>query len=293
MKIQGAGAVVFGGASGLGEATVRRLAADGAKVVIADIDQDGAERVAAETGATAIRTDVLDTAEILATLEATAELAGDGVRIAVVTAGVATPGKLLGRLGPTRLSWHKQVIELNLVGTINALGQAAGLMIGNEPRDAAAIVGRSDGHGNGANDRGDAPGGSVDRNVAADSADGNGDGERGVVILTASVAAYDGQIGQVAYAASKAGVVGLTLPVARELAASAVRVVTIAPGPFDTPLMAGLPDKAQASLEQQIPYPARFGHPDEYASLVAHVIGNRMINGEVIRLDGALRMAPE
>ncbi|MDO9356791.1 MAG: SDR family oxidoreductase, partial [Solirubrobacteraceae bacterium] len=232
------------------------------------IDQERAERVAGETGATAIRTDVLDTDQLLSTLEATAELAGDGVRIAVVCAGVATPGKLLGRLGPTRLSWHKQVIELNLVGTINALGQAAGLMIGNEPRDAPSSP---------------APGGPID----------DGDGERGVVILTASVAAYDGQIGQVAYAASKAGVVGLTLPVARELASSAVRVVTIAPGPFDTPLMAGLPDKAQASLEQQIPYPARFGRPDEYASLVAHVIGNRMINGEVIRLDGALRMAPE
>ena len=255
MKIEGAGAIVFGGASGLGEATVRHLAAQGAKVVIADIDQERAERIAKESGATAIQTDVLDTDQIVAALEATAELSGDGVRIAVVCAGVATPGKLLGRLGPTRLSWHKQVIELNLIGTINALGQTAEVMAKNEPAE--------------------------------------GDGERGVCVLTASVAAYDGQIGQVAYAASKAGVVGLTLPVARELAPKAIRVVTVAPGPFDTPLMAGLPEKAQASLEAQIPYPSRFGQPHEYAELVEHLIKNRMINGEVIRLDGALRMAPQ
>ncbi len=254
MKIEGVGAIVFGGASGLGEATVRHLAAQGAKVVIADIDQERALRVAGECGATAIQTDVLDTEQIVAAVEATAALSPDGVRIAVICAGVATPGKLLGRLGPTRLSWHKQVIELNLIGSLNAIGQTAGIMAAQEP---------------------------------------TADGERGVCVMTASVAAYDGQIGQVAYAASKAGVVGMTLPIARELASSGVRVVTVAPGPFDTPLMAGLPEKAQASLEAQVPFPSRFGRPHEYAELVEHIIKNLMINGEVIRLDGALRMAPQ
>ncbi|MEV4420346.1 SDR family NAD(P)-dependent oxidoreductase [Patulibacter sp. NPDC049589] len=253
MQISGAGAVVFGGASGLGEATARRLAQEGAFVVVADLATDRAEALAAEIGGVAVTCDVLDEATVQAAVDAAGE-AERGLRVAVVCAGLATPGKLLGRSGPTPLDRFATVIQVNLLGTINALRLATGAMASAEP-DAVT-------------------------------------GERGVCVLTASAAAYDGQIGQVAYAASKGGVVGLTLPVARELAAHAIRVVTIAPGLFDTPMMSGLPEQVRTDLAATVPFPSRLGDPAEYADLVEHVVTNAMLNGEVIRLDGAVRMAP-
>lgn len=248
----GTGAIVFGGASGLGEATARRLAADGADVVVADLNVDRANAVADAIGGRAVATDVTDPGSVEAAVAAAAEAPG-GLRLSVVCAGLATPGKLLGREGPTELERFANVIQVNLIGTINALRLAAAAMAGNEP----------DEHG-----------------------------ERGVCVQTASIAAYDGQIGQVAYAASKGGVASLTLPVARELAGRGIRVVTIAPGLFDTPMMAGLPEATRTSLAGTVPFPARLGDPAEYAALVEHIVANRMLNGEVIRLDGALRMAP-
>jgi NAD(P)-dependent dehydrogenase (short-subunit alcohol dehydrogenase family) len=253
MRIQGAGAVVFGGASGLGEATARRLAGEGARVVVADLALDRAAALAGEIGGVAVACDVLDEAGVRAAVDAAAG-AERGLRIAVVCAGLATPAKLVGRSGPTGLDRFQKVIEVNLLGTINALRLSAGAMAENE-RDADT-------------------------------------GERGVCVQTASAAAYDGQIGQVAYAASKGGVVGLTLPVARELAAHAIRVMTIAPGLFDTPMMAGLPDQVRTDLAATVPFPSRLGNPAEYADLVEHIVTNPMLNGEVIRLDGAVRMAP-
>jgi NAD(P)-dependent dehydrogenase (short-subunit alcohol dehydrogenase family) len=252
MDIFETGAVVFGGASGLGEATVRRLAAAGADVLIADIDQARASTVADQVGGRFTFADVTDAASVEAAIAAASELAG-GLRISVVCSGVGTPGKLIGRQGPTPLEHFANVIGVNLLGTINALRLAAGAMIANTPTP---------------------------------------NGERGVCINTASIAAYDGQVGQIAYAASKGGVVGLTLPAARELAGKGVRVMTIAPGLFDTPMMAGLPEATRASLGGTVPFPPRLGDPTEYAALVEHIIANPMLNGEVIRLDGALRMAP-
>jgi NAD(P)-dependent dehydrogenase (short-subunit alcohol dehydrogenase family) len=252
MEISGASAIVFGGASGLGEATVRRLAGAGANVVIADLAEDRARALADEVHGQAITTDVTDPASVEAAV-ALAAGADGGLRVSVVCAGLGNPGKLIGREGPTPLEEFAKVINVNLLGTINALRVAAGAMVQNSP-DAG--------------------------------------GERGLCINTASIAAYDGQIGQVAYAASKGGVVGLTLPVARELASKGVRVVTIAPGLFSTPMLAGLPQAAQDSLGASVPFPPRLGDPDEYAALVEHIASNTMLNGEVIRLDGALRMAP-
>jgi NAD(P)-dependent dehydrogenase (short-subunit alcohol dehydrogenase family) len=252
MESSGAGAIVFGGASGLGEATVRRLAADGARVVVADLAAERAEALAAEIGGVAVRTDVTDPDAVAAAVAAAAE-AEAGLRLVVICAGLGTPTKLVGRDGPTPLERFEAVLRVNLLGTINVLRLAAAEMAGNDPD----------------------PG-----------------GERGLCVCTASIAAYDGQIGQIAYAASKGGVAGLTLPAARELAASGVRVVTIAPGLFDTPMLAGLPEPARESLAGTVPFPARLGDPAEYAQLVAHLAANPMLNGEVIRLDGALRMAP-
>ena len=217
-------------------------------VTVADLAEDRARQLAAEIGGRAVLCDVTDPASTAAAVAA----AGD-LRIAVICAGLATPAKLLGREGPTSLDAFARVIEVNLIGTINALRCAAGAMASNQPDQA---------------------------------------GERGVCVNTASIAAYDGQIGQVAYAASKGGVVALTLPVARELASKGIRVATIAPGLFDTPLLAGLPEDARRSLSDTVPFPARLGHPEEYADLAAHIVTNPMLNGEVIRLDGALRMAP-
>jgi NAD(P)-dependent dehydrogenase (short-subunit alcohol dehydrogenase family) len=253
MRIEGAAAIVFGGASGLGEATARKLAAGGAEVVIADLNEGRADALAAELGATALACDVTDSDSVTAAVARAASLGARGLRIAVVCAGLGTPAKLIGREGPTPLDVFAKVIQVNLLGTINALRVAAGAMVGNAPED---------------------------------------DGERGICVCTASIAAYDGQVGQVAYAASKGGVVGLTLPVARELAGKGVRVVTIAPGLFETPMLAGLPDSAREALAGVTPFPSRLGRPEEYAELACHIVTNPMLNGEVIRLDGALRMAP-
>jgi NAD(P)-dependent dehydrogenase (short-subunit alcohol dehydrogenase family) len=245
-------ALVTGGASGLGAATVRRLHDAGAAIVIADLAVEAGERLAEELGEHVrfAPTDVRDEAQVQAAID-TAKGLGD-LRVVVNCAGVATPGRVVGKRGPLDLDAFRQVIDINLVGTFNVLRLTAAAMLDNEP------VG----------------------------------GDRGVVVMTASIAAYDGQIGQAAYASSKAGIVGLTLSAARDLADKAVRVMTIAPGTFETPMMAGLPGETKAILEKQVPHPSRLGDPTEYASLVAHIVDNPMLNGEVIRLDGALRMPP-
>jgi NAD(P)-dependent dehydrogenase (short-subunit alcohol dehydrogenase family) len=253
MKLNGSAAIVFGGASGLGEATSERLAAEGAEVLIADVNETRAQQIARQIGASAVACDVTDPASVQAAVEQAAGLGRAGLRVCVVCAGLGTPSKLLGRDGPTSLETFARVINVNLLGTINVLRLVAGSMIGNAPDDG---------------------------------------GERGVCVCTASIAAYEGQVGQIAYAASKGGVVGLTLPAARELAGHGVRVVTIAPGVFETPMLAGLPQAAQEALGNVTLFPHRLGSPAEYADLVEHVITNAMLNGEVIRLDGALRMAP-
>ena len=249
MQIEGQVAAVFGGASGLGEATARRLAAGGAKVLVADLNEDRARAVAAEIDGFYVAADVADATSVEDAIAAATEL-GD-LRIAVDCAGIATPTKLVRKGKPTPLEDFAKVLAVNLLGTINVLRCAAAAMAATEP-------------------------------VA--------DGDRGVCVVTASIAAFEGQVGQVAYAASKAGVSGLTLPVARELAGKAVRVVAIAPGLFDTPLLAGLPGPAREALAGSVPYPQRLGDPAEYAALVEHVVVNTMLNGETIRLDGALRM---
>ena len=245
-------ALVTGGASGLGEATVRRLHADGAAVVVVDLPSSTGEALAAELGDRArfAAADVRDEAQVQVAVDTARELGT--LRVVVNCAGVGTPGRVVGRKGPLPLQTFADVVSINLVGTFNVLRLAAASMLDNEPVD----------------------------------------GDRGVVVMTASIAAYDGQIGQAAYAASKGGVVGLTLSAARDLADKAIRVMTIAPGTFMTPMLAGLPEEATAVLEAQVPHPSRLGRPAEYASLVRHVVDNPMLNGEVIRLDGALRMPP-
>ena len=253
MHIQDKAAIVFGGASGLGEATARRLAAEGAKVTVADVNVARAELVASEIDGIAQATDVTDPEAVQRAVDTADSSAPAGLRISVCCAGVGWPAKLIGRDGPTPLDHFANVINVNLLGTINVLRLAAAKMIAHEP---------------------------------------NEEGERGVCVNTASVAAYDGQIGQVAYSASKGGVVGLTLPVARELASKGVRVMTIAPGIFDTPMLAELSDEVRASLAASIPFPPRLARPSEYADLVEHIVTNTMLNGEVIRLDGAIRMPP-
>ncbi len=253
MQIEGTAAIVFGGASGLGEATARRLAAEGAQVTIADLNGKRAKLVAGEIGGSGQTADVTDPEAVQQAVDAAAGAAPGGLRISVCCAGIGQPAKLIGREGPTPLEHFARTINVNLLGTINVLRLAANAMIANEP-DAG--------------------------------------GERGVCVNTASVAAYDGQIGQVAYSASKGGVVALTLPVARELASKAVRVMTVAPGIFDTPMLAELSEPVRQSLAASIPFPSRLGSPAEYADLVEHIVTNTMLNGEVIRLDGAIRMAP-
>ncbi|MCP4200449.1 MAG: 3-hydroxyacyl-CoA dehydrogenase [bacterium] len=254
MKVRDKAFLVSGGASGLGEATVRRLVEEGARVVIADLNQERGVALVEELGdATRFSpTDVTQEDSVRAAIGVALDGFG-GLNGAVSCAGIGTPGKVLGKEGPHSLELFTKVIHVNLIGTFNVLRLAAEAIADNETDDG---------------------------------------GERGAIVNTASVAAFEGQIGQVAYAASKGGVVGLTLPSARELARQGIRVVTIAPGLFDTPLMAGLPEKARISLGEQVPFPSRLGRPDEYADLVLHVFENRMINGEIIRLDGALRMAP-
>jgi NAD(P)-dependent dehydrogenase (short-subunit alcohol dehydrogenase family) len=255
MRIQGKTFLVTGGASGLGGATVRALSTAGANVVILDLNAATGDALARELGPAVrfARTDVTSEADVQAAL-ALARQAFAGVHGVVNAAGVATAEKVLGKSGPHSLELFERTVRVNLVGTFNVIRLAAAAMAAQEPTDT---------------------------------------GERGVIVNTASIAAYDGQIGQAAYAASKGGIVGLTLPIARELARSGIRVVTIAPGIFDTPLLAGLPEAARLSLGQQVPFPSRLGRPDEYAALVRHVLENEMLNGEVIRLDGALRMAPK
>ena len=248
MRIEGSSALVAGGASGLGAATARRLAADGAQVTIADKNAEKGEALAGELGARFVECDVTDADSVQAAVAAAGEL-----RVSVCCAGVGWAEKTAGKRGPHSFDPFQTVININLIGTFNVLRLAAAAMLGNEPDD---------------------------------------EGERGVCINTASIAAYDGQIGQLAYSASKGGIVGMTLPAARDLASSGIRVMTIAPGLFDTPLLAGLPEEARAALGEQVPHPHRLGRPDEYADLAAHIVANPMLNGEVIRLDGALRMPP-
>jgi NAD(P)-dependent dehydrogenase (short-subunit alcohol dehydrogenase family) len=252
MKIEGSGALVVGGASGLGEATARRLQGSGAAVTIADVNVEKGEALASELGAAFVACDVREEDDVREAVDAAARADG-GLRISVCCAGTGFAQKIAGSRGPHALEPFAVIIAINLIGTFNVLRHAASAMLGNEPLD---------------------------------------DGERGVCVNTASIAAYDGQVGQVAYSASKGGVVGMTLPAARDLASAGIRVVTIAPGLFDTPLLAALPQESRDSLGKSIPWPPRLGLPSEYAQLAAHIVENRMLNGEVIRLDGALRMAP-
>jgi NAD(P)-dependent dehydrogenase (short-subunit alcohol dehydrogenase family) len=255
MQVKDRVVLVTGGASGLGEATVRRWVGAGGKAVIADFNAERGLALAAELG---------DAARFAKCDVASADAAVSAVALAVETygridalvncAGIGTPAKAVGKDGPLPLEAFEKVIRVNLTGSFNMIRVAAAAMQKQTPDEG---------------------------------------GERGVIVNTASVAAYDGQIGQPAYAASKAGVVGMTLPLAREFARSGIRVMTIAPGLFLTPMMQGLPQEAQDSLGMQVPFPARLGQPDEYAQLVLSIVGNPMLNGETIRLDGAIRMAPK
>jgi 3-hydroxyacyl-CoA dehydrogenase / 3-hydroxy-2-methylbutyryl-CoA dehydrogenase len=254
MKIEGAGALVAGGASGLGAATARALHAAGASVVIGDLNAEKGEELASELGERAAfaEMNVLEPEPVQAAVEAAAA-AGGGLRISVCCAGIGWAQRVTGKQGPHDLGVFHNVIKVNLIGSFNVLRLASTAMNENEPDDG---------------------------------------GERGVCINTASIAAYDGQIGQVAYAASKGGIVGMTLPAARDLASRGIRVNTIAPGLFDTPLLAALPEEARKALGETMPFPSRLGMPTEYAQLAVQIVENQMLNGETIRLDGALRMAP-
>jgi len=255
MNIDGSGALVAGGASGLGEATARRLHAGGATVTIADVNDDRGKALVDDLGeqASFAHADVTSEDEVKAAVDQAAQADG-GLRICICCAGTGWAQKITGSRGPHDLMPFDTIIRTNLIGTFNVLRFAATAMIGLEP--------------------------------LGDSR------ERGVCVNTASAAAYDGQIGQVAYSASKGGVVGMTLPAARDLADKGVRVVTIAPGLFDTQLLAALPEEARTRLGETVPFPHRLGQPAEFAQLAYHIVENEMLNGEVIRLDGALRMAP-
>ena len=250
MQLDGAIALITGGASGLGLATARALTAAGAAVVIADLPSSPGDAAAKEVGGVFVATDVTDPASVQAAVDRASAMGP--LRVAVSCAGIGTPGRILGKAGPLPLEQFAKVVTVNLVGTFNVLRLAAEAMAATDPVD----------------------------------------GERGVIVNTASAAAYDGQVGQAAYSASKGGVVGLTRPAARDLADRLIRVMTIAPGLFDTPMLQGLPEPARQSLAQQVPMSSRLGDPAEYAALVRHVVENSMLNGEVIRLDGAIRMAP-
>ena len=254
MRIDGASALVVGGASGLGEATARALHEAGASVVIADLNADKGGTLAAELGERArfVEANVVEPDQVQAAVDGAAEAEG-GLRISVCCAGIGWAQRTAGKQGPHDLELFHNVVKVNLIGTFNVLRLVATAMNANEPDEG---------------------------------------GERGVCVNTSSIAAFDGQIGQVAYSASKGGIVALTLPAARDLASRGIRVVTIAPGTFDTPLLAALPQESRDQLGAQIPFPSRLGEPQEFAALARHVVENQMLNGETIRLDGALRMPP-
>ncbi|MDA8125935.1 MAG: 3-hydroxyacyl-CoA dehydrogenase [Deltaproteobacteria bacterium] len=253
MQIKDVNAVITGGASGLGEATTRSLVSMGAKVAIFDIAVERGEKLAAELGRNCLyaNADVTNDEASRAGIARTMAAFGK-INLAVNCAGVADPGKILSKKGPLSLELFNRVVQINLVGTLNIIRLAVEQMVKNEP---------------------------------------NEEGEKGVIVNTSSAAAFDGQVGQAAYAASKAGVVGMTLPIARECADYGIRVMTIAPGLFDTPMMAGLPESVRVGLAQTVPFPKRLGKPSEFALLVRQIIENPMLNGECIRLDGSVRMA--
>jgi len=253
MKIKGSVALVTGGASGLGEATARRLAAGGGRVAILDRPQSAGERVAKELGGIFCPADVTSGGDVEKAVADTVEKLG-GLSIVINCAGVGTAARTITKQGPMPLELFKKTVEINLIGSFNVIRVAAARMSERTP---------------------------------------DADGERGVIVNTASVAAFDGQIGQAAYSASKAGVVGMTLPIARDLASLGIRVMTIAPGTFDTPMLALLPEEARAALAKDVPFPKRLGRPAEFAALACHIVENQMLNGETIRLDGAIRMAPK
>ena len=255
MRVVGSTVLVSGGSSGLGAACVRQLAQAGANVVIVDLNRDKGESLAAELAPRVrfVATDVTDEASVQNAVQTAVQSFG-GLHGSIQCAGIGLAERLLGKSGPHPLASFLKVIHVNLAGTFNVMRLAAAAMSQGPPNAA---------------------------------------GERGVIINTASVAAFEGQVGQVAYSASKGGIVGMTLPAARELARSGIRVMAIAPGIFDTPLMAGLPEAARQSLAQQVPFPSRLGRPEEFAALALHILENEMLNGAVIRLDGALRMAPK
>jgi NAD(P)-dependent dehydrogenase (short-subunit alcohol dehydrogenase family) len=255
MQVPGHTFLVSGGSSGLGAASVRTLADAGANVAIADVNRPAGESLAAQLGARTrfVQADVTDETSIQKAVHTVLETFG-GLHGAVLCAGIGLAEKVLGKTGPHSLAAFTKAINVNLIGTFNVLRLLAAALAQRQPTAS---------------------------------------GERGVIVMTASVAAFEGQIGQAAYSASKGGVVALTLPAARELARFGVRVMTIAPGIFDTPLLAGLPEPARQSLAQQVPFPPRLGRPEEFAALVRHIIENEMLNGEVIRLDGAMRMGPK
>jgi NAD(P)-dependent dehydrogenase (short-subunit alcohol dehydrogenase family) len=252
MRVERSATLVAGGASGLGEATARLLQGRGAEVVIADLNEDKGNALASEIGARFVRADVTEPDQVQEAVAAAAALPG-GLRISVCCAGIGWAERTASSRGPHQLQPFETVIRVNLIGTFNVLRIAAAAMLESEPLES---------------------------------------GERGVCVNTASVAAFDGQIGQISYSASKGGIVGMTLPAARDLARSGIRVCTIAPGLFDTPLLGGLPEEHRQTLAATIPFPPRLGRPDEYAALAAQIVENQMLNGETIRLDGALRMAP-
>lgn len=255
MNLSTAKAVVSGGASGLGLATAERVIAAGGHAVLLDINEDQGRKSAADLGERAhfIRTDVSDEANVQASMQAAADFMG-GITLAVNCAGILLPARVLGREGPLPAESFARSVTINLVGSFILAKEAANIMQNNEP---------------------------------------TADGERGLIVNTASVAAFEGQIGQAGYSASKGGVVGMMMPLAREFARFGIRVNTIAPGIFMTPMMAGLPEEVQKSLGAQVPFPPRLGKPEEYADLVVAIYGNTMINGETIRLDGAIRMQPK
>jgi NAD(P)-dependent dehydrogenase (short-subunit alcohol dehydrogenase family) len=253
MELQNKTVLVTGGASGLGAACVRLMAQSGANVVIVDLNNEAGSALATELGSatTFVKTNVVEEQDVQDAVKTAVERYG-GLHGVINCAGIGIAEKVLGRQGPTSLASFSKTISVNLIGTYNVIRLAAAAMIENQPEES---------------------------------------GERGVIVNTASVAAFDGQIGQAAYSASKGGIVGMTLPIAREFARYGIRVITIAPGIFDTPLMASLPKAAQVSLAQQVPFPQRLGRPEEYAALAKHIFENVMLNGEVIRLDGGIRMA--